>query len=173
MALIHYLVAYVDADALTPSFEAHREATVGERGHGDECVGCVVNDGNGTEDRTEVGVVRALEFGVVGEGDGEGTGPRKGGKLELLDRGWVGEGDIGAAVSNTRWRRRNQAGCEGEARWGGCGSAGIPDCFCLGTVGEQSPVALGAVGRNHVGDVFVVIEVCGGVRRCWRGIEMD
>jgi hypothetical protein len=133
----------------------------------------VVNYGNGPYDRTEVGVVRALEFGVVGEGDGEGTRPRKSGKLELLNRSWVGEGDIGAAVSNSWWRRRNQAGCEGETRWGGCVSAGIPDCFCLGTVGEQSPVALGAVGRNHVGDVFVVIEVGGGVGRCWRGIEME
>ena len=172
MALIYYLVAYIDADALTPSFEAHREATIGERGHGDKCVGCVVNDGNGTEDRTEVGIVRALEFRIVGEGDGERARPRMNGKFELLNRDRVGEGDIGATIRDTRWGRRNQAGCEGETRWGGCRAAGIPDCFCLGTVGEQSPVALGAVGRDHVGNVVIVVEVCGGVRQFWMGLDI-
>jgi len=107
--------------------------------------------------------VGALEFGVVGEGDGEWARPWMGRKVELLDGGRVSERDVGSAVSNTWGWRGDQLCSEGEMRRGGFGPSGIPDSFWLGTVGIQSPVSLGLKEGDHICRVFTVTEVGSGV----------
>jgi len=83
-------------------------------------------------------------------------------KVELLGDVGSGERYVGPAICYAWWRRREKLSSECE---GMEGAAGIPYGFCLGTVREQSPVAL---FEFHVGKeccVFVIVEFSSGIKR--------
>ncbi len=73
----------------------------------------MIHDSDGAENGAKVRVEGALEFGIVGEGDGERAGPRVCREVKLFNGGWVGKRNVGSAVCDA-WRRRwNQLCREG------------------------------------------------------------